>query len=772
MPITPPAVDNRRYQQLVDDVLARARVHTPEWTNFSQSDPGVTLVQLFAFLTESLLYRANLVPVRNRARFLQLLGVPLAPAAAARGIVTFTNERGPAQTLTLPADLEVRAGPILFRTGTGLDVLPVETRVYYKAPLADPSPELIEYYRLLYASYGLELPAEPSLYRTVAFDPAVVDRVDLGGGTVDQSLWIALLGRPGDRNETGPDPWSNIRDQLGGRTLALGVMPALDGTRLLRRPGAEGSAGDRLVFEMPGVGTDRRLPLVGNRPAPGYRQLAPRTAVDLLTSPGVVELPLPSADQIGTWEGLQPLEAGVGDLPPALEDTALADRVITWLRIRARIGADARLLWVGVNAATVRQHERVIAEPFADGDGTADQVRRLARPPVLAGSIEVVTEAGGVRRSWHEIDDLMAAGPEVPVADDRLPPGTPAPPTAPADVFAADHEAGVLTFGDGFRGRRLPFGARVFASYEFCQGAAGNVPAGAINSAPTLPSGLSVTNPLRTWGGADAEPVADGEKQVRRYLQHRDRLVSREDFLSIAWRTPGVDIGRIEVLPAFHPDLMPNEPGLAPGVVTVMAIPRVDPGQPDAPRADRLFLDAICRHLDPRRLVTTELIVTGPVYRPLWISVGIDVASGYAIAEVTQAVTRRLRQVLAPVPPPPAQIGFAAGTGPLFGPPPPAAAGGWPLRTPVGARVLLAEVARVPGVLAVDAVLLAEDRGGPTDEVPMAGLELPRVVGLSVVAGEAVPIEALRGDAQAPAGGVGGEPPAVVLPIPVLAESC
>src|SRR5215467_9216528 len=50
----------------------------------------------------------------------------------------------------------------------------------------------------------------------------------------------------------------------------------------------------------------------------------------------------------------------------------------------------------------------------------------------------------------------------------------------------------------------------------------------------------------------------------------------------------------------------------APGAVTVMAIPKSDPLQPDAPRPDRLFLDAICRYLDRRRLVTTEVFLRGP----------------------------------------------------------------------------------------------------------------------------------------------------------------
>ena len=73
MPLTPPIIDDRRYQQLLEEALDRVPVHTPEWTNFNNSDPGVTLVQLFAFLTENLLYRANQIPERNLAQYIDEL---------------------------------------------------------------------------------------------------------------------------------------------------------------------------------------------------------------------------------------------------------------------------------------------------------------------------------------------------------------------------------------------------------------------------------------------------------------------------------------------------------------------------------------------------------------------------------------------------------------------------------------------------------------------------------------------------------------------------
>jgi hypothetical protein len=762
MPLAPPVIDGRRFGQLVDETLARARVHTPEWTNFNQSDPGVTLVQLFSFLTENILYRANLTPERQRIKFLQLLRVPLAAAAAAQGLVSIRNERGPALAQTLQADLEVRAGAVPFLTQFAVDVLPIESRVYFRRPL-DASAQVLDYYRLLYASFQTQFPDDVQLYETVALDRKIIDSVDVNQDTVDRALWIALLARPRE----SPD---DIRKQLGGRTLMLGIVPALDAVSARLVPGGLAQAGKLLRFELPNVPQDGRVERDGtDRPNPQYREIEPRTEVDLLTKPGVVQLVLPAAEELRIWTDVDPLESGVGNMPPALDDADLAARLVTWVRVRADGAARARIKWVGINAVPVRQIERIVSEPLADGDGRPDQARRLARAPVLAGSVTVITYVGTDQpRRWTETDDLAAAPPEVPIADPRFASGSTAgnAATESADVFEADAEAGILRFGDGLRGRRLPLDARVFASYEFCQGAAGNVAESAINGAPQLPSGFVVANPVQTWGGADPETVSAGEKQIKRFLQHRDRLVSVDDFESIACRTPGVQIGRIEVLPAFHPDLGPGEPGSAPGVVTIMAIPSFDPEQPDAPRANRLFLNALCQYLDPRRLVTTELVIRGADYKGIWISVGVEVATGLSIAEVVENVKARLRALLAPIGP----NGCDPRPTPLFTPRTVDRERGWPLRTAVSSRVLMAEVARVSGVTAVADVLLAEGSRGASDTVEMTGLELPRVLGISVVAGDAVAIDALRGERSA--ADQTTSTAARLLPVPVVPETC
>lgn len=251
--------------------------------------------------------------------------------------------------------------------------------------------------------------------------------------------------------------------------------------------------------------------------------------------------------------------------------------------------------------------------------------------------------------------------------------------------------------------------------------------------------------------------MAEGEKQISRYLCHRDRLVSVEDFDAIVRRTPGVEVGRVDVIAAYNPELSPSAPGDAPGAVTLLVIPRVDPLHPEAPQPDQPFLDAICSYVGPRRLVTTETFLRGPSYKPIWLSVGIDVVAGVSIAEVRDAVRAALLAFLAPLPAS-AQPGLFAHAGL-----------GWPREKPVVPLELLAVASRVPGVNLVRPVLLAAGAraASTSDPVAMSGLELPYVAGISVVAGDPLALDELRGSAP-PSSPVSRR----VVPVPVISDSC
>src|SRR5262245_6366779 len=83
MPIQSPLLDDLRYDALVQRLVRRIPVYSPEWTDWNDSDPGVTLIQLFSYLAEQIGYRLNQVPEKNYIELLKLLGIRLRPALAA-----------------------------------------------------------------------------------------------------------------------------------------------------------------------------------------------------------------------------------------------------------------------------------------------------------------------------------------------------------------------------------------------------------------------------------------------------------------------------------------------------------------------------------------------------------------------------------------------------------------------------------------------------------------------------------------------------------------
>ncbi|MEE6296169.1 putative baseplate assembly protein [Georgenia wangjunii] len=98
-----PNLDDRRFQDLVDDAKRRVQNNCPEWSDHNVSDPGVTLIETFAFMVDELSYRLNRVPDRLYVTFLELLGVRLHPPTAATADLTFWLSAPQPEPVTVPA---------------------------------------------------------------------------------------------------------------------------------------------------------------------------------------------------------------------------------------------------------------------------------------------------------------------------------------------------------------------------------------------------------------------------------------------------------------------------------------------------------------------------------------------------------------------------------------------------------------------------------------------------------------------------------------------
>jgi len=510
MTIPLPVLDDRSFEQILAEAKARIPVHTPEWTNTNESDPGIAVLELFAFLTDNLLYRSNRIPEANRLKFLSMLGISLRPASPGVGLVAFQNDRGPLQSLPLPAGIEVRAGKVPFRTQTPVDVLPISAAPFYKRPRADLDASTQAQYRLLYATFLNRDTDVLSFYDPVALDPPqtgkpgpVVDLGDATTGTIDHSLWIGLLGPKGA-------DLSAVRAAIANNTLTLGVYPAAQvaGRTLAPSPPPPATVAD------PGLVVEIAAPAPGPPGQGGigpanYRRLPVVYANNVLQAPGIIQVTLPDYGQILLWD-LDPEEEGTGDFPPGSTTSrwragsprgcasamcppprpqrshpvARPPRFSRRPRppLSRRPGSPGWESTPPPSSRRCRWSQRVLGQ----GTGTPYQTFTVANTPVIVGlpntcfTLEVHQPNGGWE-AWRQIDDLAAAGP-----NDK--------------VYLLDPAAGKVTGGSGLTGARFPKGEPVRASYEYGGGPQGNVAIGAVSKSPVLPGGFSVHEPRRHLG--------------------------------------------------------------------------------------------------------------------------------------------------------------------------------------------------------------------------------------------------------------------------------
>lgn len=677
MPFIPPRLDDRSFDDLVEELTARIGAHTPEWTDVRVGDPGRTLLELFAWLGDTILYRANLVPERQRLKFLELLQIPLRPPIAARTIVSIGFEDPAAVQPVLIQPGARIDGPVPFETLRRVTVLPLEAPAMMKRrATTDDDPELAGVLADLSRVYELPASATAEGYVTEEVFPGGDPRpegFDLNREPVDNSLWFPLLAlADADKDDLAqalvPDPgeprWS----------MSFGIVPAFDP-----------------VDGIEPLPQRRELPLVWEltRPSPDG---SPRfstlpvlsDSTGGLVRDGVVEIALDvgRVDQLGAPSNDvgDLLKAGVGDRPPRLEDPKMAERLVAWVRARPSEPVDGvRIAWAGLNAVPI--DARQTYENIIIGESTGRPEQRFGLParPVdpQTFALQVADDrVVGGWATWQRVVDLGVSGP-----DDAH--------------YVVDPEAGTVRFGDGMRGRVPPNGRPIRVTRMRAGGGVdGNVPPRTLTKVQrarglegaVIVRPLSVFQPLPTRGGLPGETLRDAEQRIPFMLRHRNRAVTEEDYRALAASVPGAPVGRVELLPMFKPHQRLSN---VRGVVSVMVLPTAPwpPAQP-SPRPDRRLLESVHDWLHARKPLGTELYVIGVEYVPVACSVAVrlrdDAPREATLLQVRRAVERHLWSL------------------PPGGPD----RRGWPRERAISARELEVVVARVPGVRAVNDLAL------------------------------------------------------------------
>jgi predicted phage baseplate assembly protein len=348
-----PQIDNRRYQDIVAEARTRIPRYTPEWTDLNDSDPGIALVELFAWMSDLLLYRLGKVPELNYLKFLELIGIELLPAEPASAEVTF---------------------PVLPTTVEPFVIVPANTPVSAEAPGED-RPIVFETERSLIA-------LTPSIASVQVFDGYTFTDVTLAN-TEAQEPYAPF----------GPAAADGAALLIGFEYGAPFPEVQVDLAVFLPAPRTPARAVDCGTSQVPLVntaevaweywsGTDWRA----------LRLLKDETQTFLRT--GHIVLKTPPKGKMATL---------------AVNGSAS----LYWLRALVKRSAwdtAPQLLAVRTNTVAVLQAETVRDEVLGGTSGEPNQVVTLVHSPVLQGTLKLEVDEGDGFTEWTPVDDFYGSG--------------------------------------------------------------------------------------------------------------------------------------------------------------------------------------------------------------------------------------------------------------------------------------------------------------------------------------------------------------------------
>jgi hypothetical protein len=583
-------LDDRSYTEILQELQDRIPRFAPEWTNRNDSDPGMTLLQLFAWLAESLQHRLNQVPDRTWSALLKLLGMELQPPRPALAHVSFTARSGFTGDITVPRGTQLLADrpqggpPIVFETEDEVAVVRATLSDLWRVAVgANPTRITDNEPGTAFAPLGLQPGFGTALYLGwTPFEPAPVD-------AFPDVLRLYVATPTGRANPV---------------QLTPSAIPVDPGVRL---------RWERLVEKGANGPYEERWQPVA----------VERDDTNALTRTGSIRL-------LGL-AGLQPFKGVAGTSP---------DDERYWIRGRLDsgqypAGQEPQLEVIRADTVDAFSLTTVRDELVGISDGSRDQTLTLANTPVEQKSIQISVLA-------RPLDPTTTPTPEELDANRWLPVDRLVRPDNQLSV-AFNPNSGQLTFGDGRgNGEIPPAGSEIWATYRAGGGSAANVAAGAINALATLVPGVdSVTNTYPASGGAAEKSIEELKRDAPQLLRARDRAVTADDFTQFAVQLEGV--GRVDTVPLAHPDYPDIE---VPGTISVLVCG--DSGMPPQPTPQ--LLEGVARQLESHRLVTTELFVRAPEFRSVHVSAVLRVRRGGDLNGAREMAVGELDRLLRPLP--------------------------------------------------------------------------------------------------------------------------
>lgn len=683
--ISLPELDDQNYAEIVEAAKRRIPVIFPEWTDFNEHDPGITIIELFAWLKEMQQYTLDRIPERTREAMLMLAGTEPrgAAPAAAKLIPSDPPEYLPAGSAAVSADgtefqltepfrrqsaqicgiymqnpggfvdvtgLSGERGAVFYPFGAELECGGRYLLIKLTGPQEELSLDFLTADRCAVARnpYQDESGAPRDIlweYSTPAgFVPCAVKSDLTHGMSFPGRLTLTCGADMGAYSQGVPENGVWIR--AGVVRSGCEDMPLLSGiytNAVTLTQKTRGCACAELTASGGSAETD-----------------------DLLAAQGEHVLML--RDEHGWYDVPEPEFTVDGSrvrftFPqyPVAEDGAANVRIVSYAGVFA--------------GKTSFSSDGLPGQEFPfDPDGT-----------VLTGEFRIMVRDRDDSEfpRWREyscIDDLALAGEY-----DR--------------VFSYDQQSRRISFGDNEHGEAPPVGMDniLIISCALTRGAAGNLSAGNLRCIKAAGVSCECSQPERCAGGRDRESFPELLRRFRAELADCGRAVSGEDYRRLALRTPGLRIADVRAIPSFDPEDEYAPPEKLANTVTLVVLPY---SRSRFPEPDGQFLDAVRRHMEQCRLLTVDLRVAAPVYVRVDISAEL-VCTSREVDKVLQTAKQKLGDMFS-----------------VYGPDGRSRFGG-----PVRESQVTAGLCSVEGVLAVKYLRLGADR--PDCVRSSAGITIP-----------------------------------------------
>lgn len=666
-----PELDDQDFQQIVEDAREMIPQLFPGWTDENYHDPGITLIELLAWLTEMQQFYLNRITPKNKIKFLKLMGLKLKEAVPARTDVTFSNVH---KMLLIPAASRISAGDQVFETIEPLYLLPAQIEkilVCSEEDCRDFTP-FNETHGLSYYAFGRE--AKKNNHLLIGLDQNLPRGIEL---SLVLHLYEDYPVKLGPQEEYDPEiiPPARVSWKYFGRQGEdSGWIPleiVRDESHHFTRSGA-------IKFLL-------SAPMEATRFSPALDQN--RFWIACFLQDDVYELPhqveeiclntVAVLQQYTLSEVHEFSSSGAAGMQFRL-DSSLALHGYNQVQVKDENGcwvfweevADISLTKSGERVFSLKpdQHEKMIIVQFGDeergmipppgssniriisfqpefkeqrwlgkSNGLPGQSFKLPVHPLLSEGfrLQVGERSNSARemvwQDWQAVRDFAASGPY-----DRH--------------YVLDEEQGIIYFGNHENGiiplredeaNILLIGCRTGG------GIRGNVKDHEINKLledePEL-NLLQVTNHRPAYGGGEKETLMEAYQRLIAERSRPERAVTAADFEALALLTPGLRVARAKAVPLYRPGMRNYPDKQAPGQVTVAVMPY---SEALTPVPSPGFKETVLRHLNHHRLLGTEIHIVAPDYVKISVYTAVVVAPGTVRGE--EKIIRELDRLLQPL---------------------------------------------------------------------------------------------------------------------------